>query len=597
MADRTGFHPLERLDRLARRPWISYLMLLLLQLKVLWGVWEYRDLARGDESGYYSRAFLWFKDLTVDIVWSPLYTAFLGTLMHLSTDAYVVTTALRLIIVLALGVMILALMRRLLPHGIAWLVAAWWAVLPVNFDTASTVHLFAVVPVLAGWLLMLHTPSPWARGGALAIFLVTTALVRNEYLVASVVLGIACLWWETQGARPADARPAPWSQSRLAGYGAPLLLAGAVVLFFYARSVYQLPELWAGGTLPRHMPPWSAHSGLKPKHTYNMCQVYAYGYQQRHPEWRANPMLECSGLMLSTFGTPLPSLGEMLRGNPAATLQHVWWNIGLTPGGIQLLLFNASAGTMNPDYFPVELHSRRALALSLITGSVLGLGLFLLYRDRRWWWEHWLKVRAPGWVAMLSVVAVAGLSIPTQRPRPAYLFCQGLVLMALTGLCLFAISRRWPVVQRLSRWLPVVMVASLLVAPAHYYRSDDGARPLLELYRRLAPFAAIFNRPDGVVLVSAYPIEIHDYVGHNYFTSPLLNADYTLLDSGPADRPLGAFLDAQGITLFYVDEALRQALAANPLHRSFLTSPESAGWKIVGGQDTSAGAWLLLGKR
>jgi hypothetical protein len=268
----------------------------------------------------------------------------------------------------------------------------------------------------------------------------------------------------------------------------------------------------------------------------------------------------------------------------------------LTPSGIQLLLFNASAGSVNPDYFSVQLHSLRALVLSLITGSILALGLCLLYRDRRFWWEHWLKDRALGWVAMLSVVAVAGRIIPTQRPRPAYLFCQGIVLMALTGMCLFAISHRFPRRPRLSTWLPIVMVTVLLVVPPHY-RSDGSARPLLALYGRLAPFEAIFNRPDTVFLVSGYPIEIHEYVGHNYFTSPLVNLDYTILDGAPADRPLPPFLDQHGVNLFYVDESLWQKLSANPTHRAFLTSPESAGWKILAGQDTAAGPWMLLQKR
>lgn len=568
-------------------------MLVLLQLKVMWGIWRYRDLALGDESGYYNRAFVWLNSLFVDIAWSPLYTSFLGTLMHLSTNAYVVTTLHRLIVVLALDLMILALMRRLLPHWIAWLIAAWWAILPISFDTVSTVHLFAVIPVLVAWLLILHRPSPWTRGGAIAVLLVTTVLVRNEYMVATVTLAIVCLWWESRAAGRADRQSTPRRRSYLLGYGLPLLLAAAVILFFYARSIYQFPELWTGGTLLHYRPPWSAHSGLGPKHTYNMCQVYAFGYQQRHPEWSPNPMLDCFRLMESTFGKPLPSLLEMLRRNPVAALQHFWWNISLTPSGIQLLLFNASAGTVNPDYFPVRLHSRRALALSLITGSILGVGLFLLYRDRRWWWEHWLRDRALGWLAMLSVVAVAGLIIPTQRPRPSYLFSQGIVLMALTGMCVFAISRRWPVVQNLSRWLPIVMVASLLVVPGQY-RSDGGVRPLLRLYDRLAPFGAAFNRPDSVFLVSGYPIEIHDYVGHNYFTSPLVDFDYTILDKAPTDRSLPLFLDQLGVNLLYVDEQLWKKLDANPVHRQFLAAPESAGWKIVTHQSTENGEWMLL---
>jgi hypothetical protein len=592
----TGCRPLDGFYRLASRPWFSYLMLVLVQLKVMWGVWRYRDLAPGDESGYYKLAFLWFKDLPVDIVWSPLYTLFLGTLMHLSTDAYFVTTLHRLIIVLVLDIMILALMRRLLPHWIAWLIAAWWAILPINFDTTSTVHLFAVIPVLAAWLLILHKPSPWTRGGAIAILLLTTVLVRYEYLVATVILGIVCLWWETKVAGHSEARPTPRPRAYLISYGVPLLLAGAVVLFFYARSIYQFPELWAGGTLQHYRPPWSAHSGLKPKHTYGICQAYATGYQQRHPEWNTSPMLDCSGLMESTFGAPMPSLVEMFRRNPVAVLQHFWWNVSLTPSGIQLLLFNASAGTVNPDYFSVQLHSLRALVLSLITGSILALGLFLLYRARRLWWEHWLKDRALGWLAMLSVVAVAGLIIPTTRPRPSYLFCQGIVLMALTGMCLFAISHRVPRLQRLSKWLPIIMVTVLLVVPQHY-RSAGSARPLLALYGRLAPFEAVFNRPDTVFLVSEYPLEIHGYVGHNYLTSPLINLDYTILDGAPAERPLPSFLDQHGVNLFYVDESLWQKLSANPTQRAFLTAPESAGWKILAGQDTEAGRWMLLQKR
>ena len=64
---------LHRLDRLASPLFISCLPLLLL------GIWEYRDLAVGDEAAYCNRAFPWLKGFSVDIAWSPLYTAFLGT--------------------------------------------------------------------------------------------------------------------------------------------------------------------------------------------------------------------------------------------------------------------------------------------------------------------------------------------------------------------------------------------------------------------------------------------------------------------------------------------------------------------------------------
>jgi hypothetical protein len=583
----------EFLDRLTAHAWFAYPMLLLLQLKVLWGI-QYRDLAIGDESSYYNRAFLWVRDFSVDIVWSPLYTAFLGTLMRFTTDAFVVTTLHRVIVVLALDVMVLALMRRVLPPWIAWLAAAWWVVLPIVYDTVSTVHLFTAIPVVAAWLIIMSWRTPWARGGAIALLAVTTVLVRNEYIVATIALAGVCLWWETRSpdlTRESTHRPA----SYVLGYGVPLVLAVAVIVFFYARTIYQFPELWTGTTLPRYQAPWSAHSGLSPKHTYNMCQVYAVGYQQRHPEWDGNPMLECPRLMLSTFGTEKPSLLEMLRRNLGAVMQHFWWNVMLTPSGIQLLLFNASAGAVNPDYFPVELRSTRALALSIVTAGVVLYGLFLLYRERRFWWQHWLKDRALGWLAILCVLLVAVVIIPTQRPRPSYLFVQGLAIIALTGLCVFAISRRWPVLGRLSATLPIVMLLLPLVVP-HHYPTEAGPRPLLVLYERLAPFSAAFHRPDTIFLVSGYPLEVHGYVGRNYFTSPLIDFDYAVLAGEGAGQPFVSFLEQHGINLVYIDEPLWNRLSVNPTDRSFLSSPESAGWKVLVSRETGAGHWMLLQK-
>jgi hypothetical protein len=206
-----------------------------------------------------------------------------------------------------------------------------------------------------------------------------------------------------------------------------------------------------------------------------------------------------------------------------------------------------------------------------------------------------LKDRALGWLAMLSVVAVAAVIILTQRPRPSYLFPQGLVLMALIGMSVFAISHRWRRLGHLSRWLPLVMIALLIAAPRHY--GGDGPRPLLGLYERLAPFGAAFNRPDSVFLVSGYTLEIHDYVGHNYFTSPLIDFDYSLFARLPDDQPLSLALDHEGINLFYIDEPLWRRLYANPVHRPFLTSPGSVGWTVLTHQHTEDGEWMLLQRR
>src|ERR1700683_4069304 len=82
-----------------KSPAFAYAMVLLLQLKVVWRAWDLRDLTMGDTSGYYVRAFTWYQDWLVNIVWSPLYLAFYGTLMHATHDAFSVTTLHRLVIV------------------------------------------------------------------------------------------------------------------------------------------------------------------------------------------------------------------------------------------------------------------------------------------------------------------------------------------------------------------------------------------------------------------------------------------------------------------------------------------------------------------
>src|SRR6266571_4814958 len=319
--------------RLGQGPRFAYAALLALQLKVVWGMWHWRDLTLGDEAGYYNLGWLWHARGQVDIVWSPLYTMFLGAFLRLSEDAYVVVVLHRVALVLAIAVLVLHLMRRLLPAGLAWWAAAWSALLPSYFDTAFTVHLFAALPALLSWILLLHWRSPWARGIVLALYLTAALLLRNEYAAAAGVLAGGWLAFEIVGGRARRPRPA----SLLAAYALPLAAVILVVGAVYARSVVRFPVLAV--TAER-------------RHTLNMCQAYAFAYKQRHPEWDRNPWASCGEVMQLKFGKELPTLGEMLRANPAAVWEHVRWNFGLLPGGLELLLFGSTHAKCNPDYNP-----------------------------------------------------------------------------------------------------------------------------------------------------------------------------------------------------------------------------------------------------
>ncbi len=92
-------------------PVTSYTAILLLQLKVVWGMWWYRDVSTGDTTQYFLYGLRWFQTGHNWVLWSPMYTAFYGSLMHLTTDPYAVTILHRLIIVFVSAVLVLALMR------------------------------------------------------------------------------------------------------------------------------------------------------------------------------------------------------------------------------------------------------------------------------------------------------------------------------------------------------------------------------------------------------------------------------------------------------------------------------------------------------
>src|ERR1043166_9879025 len=88
-------------------PWFSYITIFLLQLKVIWRIWEFRDLPSGDTASYFLAAAEWFRSRHVVITWSPLYPAFYGTFLHVVNDAYVATMLHRVIMVLVLSILVL----------------------------------------------------------------------------------------------------------------------------------------------------------------------------------------------------------------------------------------------------------------------------------------------------------------------------------------------------------------------------------------------------------------------------------------------------------------------------------------------------------
>lgn len=589
---------LSRLEGLISRWWFAYPTLWLFQLKVIWGDWNYRDMAFGDTSNYFMNAARWFQAFVVDVMWSPLYTAFYGSLLYLSPDAFVITELHRLILVFAGVTLILVAMRRLLPHGVAWVIAAWWAVLHVNYDVMYEVHLFGALMIVAVVATILGGRGPWTRGAALAVLVATTLLVRNELSVSAIVLALICAAWEGWTAMRGEScgTRAGWPSlaAAITAYVVPLLAAFALFLFFYSRSWVDPPNL--------------AERSLE-KHTISLCQIYAYGYQERHPgAWPKSPWTQCHELMVEHFGKREPTFGEALRANPSAALEHVAWNLSLTPAGLQAALFNAIAGTTSPDFIQIKRRPALATLLSVLLALVLAIGGVVLLRDRSYWWRSWLRERVWGWLALGAVSIPSFLIMPMLRPRPEYLYGLTFLLMAAAGMSLAVIARRWLGLGRLHAFAPALVILAVLLVPNHYADPAHlGERSRLTMYERLRPYFPLLADSRNVVMQPGFSELQYFVYGMQLSTlgssMPLTQTvhsrpvHYSMLGERTPGEPLEVFLEQHGINLIYMDGALLQMLEQDPGARTMLTSPDSVGWTVIGAQEAPGARWRLLQKR
>jgi hypothetical protein len=551
---------LRGMGRLVNQAWFSYLTIFLLQLKVIWGIWRYRDLSHIDTASYFVAAHEWFTHWAVHIVWYPLYTAFYGAFLHVWRDAYSATIAHRMVIVLGLSLLVLAFMRRLLPPAIAWFMAAWWVILPIDFDSIFELHLFGVFPILAAFLILLWKPGAWGRGWALAVLLAATVLLRNEAAIATLVFGVICLVWEVRQRRRGIA---PEAKPALA-YGVPLALACLTIAFFFTRAI------------EKHIV-----SDFHDKEVSNFCISYAFGYHQRHPEWQGSPYGGCHDILMTVYGNPQITFTDALRLNAPALWEHIRWNVSLIPNGLEVLLFNAMAGTVTPDYdfaTPVPAGSPWALLASLFTALLIVMAGVRVWRDRGHWWEVWIKPRMWAWLAMASVTLMTGIVLSV-RPRPSYLFAFGLVLRALVGTSLLVIASRWPAFDRLSRWMPAFMVLAIALIPPYYH---PGERLLLDYYRLLQPFEARMQATHTVLLTRGLADELCNYLAKpltDDFCQPL---EFLYLQkevsSGASWQRV---LDRHGVTLFLASASV----LADPLANEFVEHAAAYGWRAWPGNN------------
>jgi hypothetical protein len=570
---------------------VAYPLLLLLQLKVIWGLWTNRDITVGDTTSYYLDAWRWFTNGEVNIVWSPLYTAFYGSFLHLNPDVVWATFAHRVVIVLVVSGLVLAVFRQLLPPSIAWLCAAWWAILPIVFNTLYEVHLFSVIPVLISWLFILTSQGPWRRAAGWGMLGVSVVLVRNELSVPFGLLSLVLAGYEVRRLQQRISTDPHSLGSTLLAYGTVLVLAAAIVIGVYHKSYMKYPAI-------------TEH--LKGKHTVNMAQVYSFGYQQRHPEWTHSPWVEYHGLMQKQFGQPLLTLREMLEANPKEVAEHFAWNWSLTPSGLQLLLFNRASGSVNPDYDQDalrRLNSSLALGLSLAVLLIWVVGLTSLWRTRKLWLHQVSSGRVLGWLAMLAVAAVVPLIIMTQRPRPSYLFSFSILLMATTGLSVWTLAARWNLMISLRAVLPILMLGLLVVVPRFYNKAYGAGHPQVVarvVHRLAAQRQELIQSGKHLAvpysLAAWYAFPMAQFGGHP--EDQRLFETAWLLSKLRDHETLVAGLDRFAVDYVYLDEWTLQQIEARQLdpEGDFVAARESTAWRLLDAGYQPGDRWRLYAR-
>jgi hypothetical protein len=529
---------------------------------------------------YFLMATRWADHLEVSPAYYPLYNVFWGSLRWIVSDPFAVTILHRVLIVIGTTLLLLAVFRRLLTPGIAWALAVWWAILPVNYDALYEIHLFGALAGLAIALVALRWSGLAGRATVFGLLLSSSLLVRNEYIVAAIVFGAIWLGYELWRLRKGTAPP--WRT--LAAAGAIPLLAVAVLIGLVS---------W------RNADRGSVFSQLREKHELALCQGYAEGVWASGEVRAQNALAQCDVYTQADFGERFPSLIGAIGDNPGAMARHFGRNAALLPAGLEVGLFNAKFGSVsdasNPDYIPIDRGSWLVLAGSIAIALAIVAGAVLIWRDRRRWWSERFRGRAWGWAVLVAMGSAGLYAALLTRPRPSYIFPLTILVLAALGISLVAIAARLRVPRRAIAVIPPLALAAVILIPNHYRagyanpQTGPGQR-LKTAVSRLDPYRSeLMGRDHG--LLAVYPaVDACNYVGG---TDPCATVPW----SSPIGATLGpALVGEQGtltrrvrVDFIYADE---DTFAADPSVRPQLDGLLRHGWRRLA--PSSPSGWMLL---
>lgn len=553
-------------ERAVANPWVAYGAIAVLQMRVIWNIWKYADLTSSDTSFYFVDAASWQHGLHENVVYYPFYDAFWGTILAIVHSVYAATIIQRVAIILAVTLLVLAVMRALVGPTLGLLIAAWWAVIPANYDVLYEVHLLGAVPILLAILVVAYMPRREGLGIAVAILLTSAVLVRTELIAAAAILTVALGAYELRELR--GGRRAARS-SYLRAYVVPITLALLVIGGAYARSHVQGSEAW---------------NQLQAKEETNFCNMYAAAYWQRHPSTR-NPFTECVPVMRHDFGRPMPTFLQATAANPRAVAGFAAWNAQMTPAGLQIGLFGASGFEYDPGFTPAAENSIPGLLLSIAALLVVIAAVALLAREGRLAPRR-LTTRTRWLMLTLASIAAATMLVAlTSRPWTEYIFGLTICSIVVIGASASTLFRRG-IVRPLA---PVALLTVLVLIAVHSSIYGPGPRPIYEGVERLQVVQRRLQVPGSVLVTQGNESELCNYLAYSYehVCTPI---SWQALSHITPQEPVGRVLDSVHATTVYADANM----LSDPIISAFVANPRAQGWRQVAHGSGAAGPWSVL---
>lgn len=556
-------------EKTVASPWAAYAAITALQLRIIWNIWKYSDLGSGDTSYYFVDVATWQHGLHENVVYSPFYDGLWGTILAIVHNLYAAAIIQRVAIILAAALLVLALMRSLLGPALGLLLAAWWVIVPANYDVLYEVHLLGAVPILLALVVVARLPRRQGIGIAVAILLAGAVLMRTELIAAAMILALAVSIYEIREFR--SGRRASWF-SYLRAYVVPLSLALLVIGGTYARSYVQGSEAW---------------QLVQAKEERGFCNFYTAAYQQRHPtRFTGNYWTECQPLMQHDFGRPEPSILQATVANPRAVAGFLAWNTQLLPGGLQVNLFGATAFGNDPSPLPVTEHSTYSLLLSVVTLLVVLGGLICVVRDglsmRR------LSTRAL-WIAVtLACIGAATVLVAlTTRPWSEYTYGLTVGALILTGTAILTLMRRIGGAHILAPIALLTVTALIIAHPSMY---TTGHRPIYEGVQHLEVIQKRLQQPGSILVTSGDEAELCNYLAYSYQRKCTIASWSALRSQVTPKRSAGQVLDRAHVTAVYVDAGM----LSEPNIAALIAAPHAEGWQQVAQGSGPNGPWLVL---